>query len=206
MKHEFIMPFICKWEGGLSNDPDDKAAANPCPIPYKGSADWHTNMGIIWPVWVKYCSVKGVKILAIQADRFYKITKADQSDVFKTLYWDSVFGDQYQHQAIANCMASWAWGSGVGGYSKKLKDYTGALKQIRLYCSKHGLQIPTSWDQVPGILNDRLPAVTVFNELCDARKEFFISISPAGSKNAKFRKGWLKRLQAFRKYNESLLQ
>lgn len=198
MKHEFIMPFICKWEGGLSDDPNDAAAKNPCPIPYKDGKCKHTNMGIIWPVWQKYCSAKGVKILSIQAERFYKMTKADQSDVFKTLYWDSVHGDQYQHQAIANCMASWAWGSGTAG----------ALKQIQKFCSNNGVEAVNDWSDAPDclwILQDKLTAVGLFNKLCDARKEFFISISPAGSKNAKFQKGWLNRLQSFRKYNEPLL-
>lgn len=195
MKHEFIMPFICKWEGGLSNDKNDSASANPCPVSHNGTSDWHTNMGIIWPVWVRYCLAKGVKIEAIQADRFFKMTKADQSDVFKTLYWDAVKGDDYNHTAIANCMASWAWGSGQGG----------ALKQIQAFIKKKAMGVPKTWDEVPTTLA-RLPIKQTFDDLCEARKNFFISISGEGTKNAKFRKGWLNRLEAFKKYNEPLLK
>lgn len=195
MKHEFIMPFICKWEGGLSNDKNDAAASKPCPVPYKGVGGYHTNMGITWPVWQRYCRAKGITDEKLQALKFYAMTAADQSDVFKVLYWDSVYGDSYNSQAIANCMASWAWGSGTNG----------ALTQIKKFCSNKGWRVPNSWNEVPSILNEKIPAV-LFNELCEARKEFFISISPAGSKNAKFQKGWLNRLQAFRKFNEPLLK
>jgi len=189
MKHEFIMPFICKWEGGLSNDKNDSASSNPCPVLFNGVGGYHTNMGITWPVWVKYCIKKGVTIEAIQADKFFKITKASQSDVFKTLYWDCVDGDDYKSQAIANCMASWAWGSGVGGALKQAAKIAGV----------------NDWAGIVKVFNNHADQIKLFNDLCEARKKFFISISGPGTKNAKFQKGWLNRLEAFKKFNQPLL-
>ena len=43
-----IMPFVRKWEGGLSNNKSDNASKNPSPCEYNGKKGWHTNKGVTW--------------------------------------------------------------------------------------------------------------------------------------------------------------
>ena len=196
MKHEFIMQFICKWEGGLSRDVNDAASAKPCPSAFKGMNGWHTNIGITWITWMAYCKAKGITSIAVMAERFFNMTKADQSDVFKILYWDKVYGDVYTNLYIANCMASWVWGSGVQG----------AFKQIKNFIDLADHPYPQTWSAIPTALNTFPNQPGLFLQLCEARKDFFISISGPGTKNAKFQKGWLNRLEAFKKFNQSLFK
>ena len=96
--------FTKRWEGGLSRDVNDSASATPCPTPYGGKTGWHTNVGITYKVWKSFFGTKNDA-------RFYKMDAADWFNVFKTLYWNSVRGDEYLSQNVAIFVTGMAWGS-----------------------------------------------------------------------------------------------
>ena len=80
--------FTKRWEGGLSRDTNDSASAFPCPTPYKGKTGWHTNVGVTYKVWK---SLFG----GGEDQRFFGMNSTDWFNVFKTLYWNTVRGDEY---------------------------------------------------------------------------------------------------------------
>ena len=103
-----LRPFILKWEGGLSRDPNDTASRVCCPTPYKVKMGYHTNKGITYNVWRS--------VFGFNNDmRFLEMNEADWDTVMKKLYWDRWKADEIKDQAIANTLVDWVWGSGVHG-------------------------------------------------------------------------------------------
>ena len=205
-RHTLIMPHICRWEGGLTNNPNDSASRNPCPVAYKGVSGYHTNMGITWTTWTSYCKAKGITDVKTMAAKFYAMTKADQTDVFKVLYWDKVCAGDVKSLPVANISAQWGWGSGPGGIVKGKP--VGALICMNDYAHQKGLAktaLISNWKSAAVFINNMIEKEgerKVFDDMCEVRKAFFIRISAPGSKNAVFQKGWLNRLKEFKTFNE----
>lgn len=178
--HTNIVPFIKKWEGGLSRHSNDGASKFPCPTPYNGLSGWHTNKGITYEVWVKYFGTNN-------DNRFFTMSDADWAVIFKNGYWDKVKGDEIKHQSIANVLVSWAWGSGpktaILNLQKAIgfkgKDVDGIIGPMTL-----------------GAINSQVDEECFFNMLCNYRESWFRRI--ATGKNAVFLTGWLNRLNDFR--------
>jgi lysozyme family protein len=177
--HKQIVPFFYKWEGGLSNDPNDSASSYPCPIRYKGQSGWHTNKGVTYKAWV---GVFGTN----NETGFLAMSNDDWGLIFKSKYWDAVKGDKIALQSIANVLVSWAWGSGSKTAIKQMQRVLGVT--------------------VDGIIgNQTISAINESNEVelfekcIIARKQFFEFITKRNPKNLKFLKGWLNRLNDFNK-------
>ena len=178
-----IVPFFMKWEGGLSKDTNDSASKMPCPTPYKGVAGYHTNKGVTYATWVSFFGKNN-------DDRFFAMSDEDWGVIFKKGYWDKVKGDKMPAQFVADILVSWAWGSGsvtaikqmqrVLGFEKK--DQDGIIGNMTLTAIQNEVD---------------KDSIGFFNKCCDAREQFFKNI--AVGKNAKFLKGWLNRLNEFRK-------
>lgn len=184
------------WEGGLSRDFNDKASKNPCPATYQGKTGWHTNRGVTWPVFVKYCSHIGAK--PTDYDRFFKLTVGESEVIFKVGFWDKLNLDNAPHQVVANIFSQWAWGSGVTGGLSVAKDFFKYKEQV----------VCNSWNDVLKYSIVRMNKVSIeilFQELMDFRMDYLISISKPGTKNNKFRKGWLSRHASFYKFNKKFL-
>lgn len=179
MNLKTYIEFTKRWEGGLSRDKNDSASAYPCPTPFNGKSGWHTNIGITYKVWE---SVFGKS----NDQRFFNMSDEDWFKVFKGLYWDSVKGDDYECFSIAVIVTGMAWGSGSSRAGITLQRALNNLGKAVAIDGKIGMktiQAANSCD-----------CKQLFDELIRLRKAFFISISEEGSKNAKFRKGWLNRL------------
>lgn len=185
---------LAKWEGKLSNDPNDKASEFPCPYPYNGVNGYHTNGGITWRTYLSAAKLMGWPTTGPEsAAKFFTLTDAEKQSIFKVLYWDKVDGDNYSSQAISNIFTQWAWGSGVSGalvLAKEFlkengttaKDFVGVRTEVNKLIGKQGIQ-------------------KVFDALMDKRKARLIALSMPGTKNNKFRKGWLNRHGSFYKFN-----
>jgi len=176
--------FTKRWEGGLSRDVADSASANPCPTPFNGKTGWHTNVGITYAVWKSFYGSKN-------DDRFFKMDSGDWFNVFKTLYWNSVRGDEFKSQNIAIFVTGMAWGSGK-------KTAVLALQRAINNC---GVTVDRD-----GILGNKTMAAAnsieprqLFDALTTERERFFRAIGRPGSKNAKFLNGWLNRLESYKK-------
>ena len=158
------IPFLEKWEGGWSNDPDDSGGA--------------TMKGVTLRTYTAYRKKKG--LLPPTEDELRNISKEEGLDIYKTMYWDTIKGDAFQSQSVANIMVDWRWMSGVI-----------AIKRLQLI-------VGTKQDGIVG--QKTLAAVhaknqkELFTQLKNARHNHFISIVTKSPEKRKFLKGWLNRL------------
>lgn len=128
--YKLIIPHVKKNEGGLADTlKDTNPAKNPSPIKNpKTGLYYHTNKGIIWGTWVAWSKKKGIPV---DAQRWYRMSDADWEDVMKTLYWDSIFGDKINSQAVAEILFEAVW----GGSAKSLIVY------LQTYLRKAGYDV-----------------------------------------------------------------
>lgn len=166
-----IIPWIKKWEGGLSKAQTDEARLNPVP----DGSGYHTNKGITWNTWQ---SVFGSSADSIK--RFYQMSDADWQVIYKKYYWDAIGGDYINSQAIADILVNWAWGSWVYTPSVTIQSIVG-----------------TSQDGIIG--KKTIEAINkgnqqdIYEKLKNANIDFFDKLS----KNPKYaanRRGWFNRL------------
>ena len=93
-----LIPIIKKWEGGYSDNPNDRGGA--------------TNSGVTLAV---YQSVYGKS----KTKNDLKRMTNDQWDyIFTKLYWNKWKADEIKNQSIANILVDWVWMSGLGTIKK----------------------------------------------------------------------------------------
>ena len=165
-----LVPFILKWEGGFQQMKEDTGN-------YLNGVLIGTNKGITPAA---YQMTFG-KVPTVQDMK--NITHEQFMAVLKRFYWDRWKADSIQNQSVANILVDWVWASG-----------------------KHGIEIPQKVlglkpDGVVGVLT--LKAINCFDqhELFDLIKkeriDFIDRIIKNRPTNAKFRRGWLNRINAF---------
>ena len=94
-EHTKLIPKVLKWEGGFTNNANDKGGA--------------TNSGVTLSTFRSvYGRNKTVKDLK-------KMTFEQWEYIFKTRYWDKWQGDSIESQAIADFVVDWYWHSGIYG-------------------------------------------------------------------------------------------
>jgi len=179
---EKYIAFVKKWEGGLSRDKSDSAAFHPCPTPYQGKNGYHTNIGITYATWVTFYGTG-------QDDKFYSMPTDMWFKIFKKGYWDKVRGDAYNSQNVAIFVTGMAWGSGARQAVKSLQV---SINHCGVKCDVDGL-IGLKTIAAANSIEPR----TLFDALTKERERFFYAIGVG--KNAKFLKGWLNRLEDYRK-------
>jgi len=111
-----IVPFILKWEGGLSHSQYDSAKNDPVP----DGTGVHTNKGVTWGTFKTLAFIAGYEPTI---DLFYRMPDDVWGKIFKIGYWDQVFGDQIISQAIANTFVDWAWASGPRTATRKMQMF-----------------------------------------------------------------------------------
>lgn len=185
MKSEIkkYIEFIKRWEGGLSRDTSDSAASYPCPVAYNGKNGYHTNVGITWKVFSSFYG-------PASANRFFKMDAEDWFNVFKTLYWNTVRADEFNHISIGIFVTGMAWGSGK-------KQAIKSLQQAIINCGVSVVKDGILGNKTMTAANSIDPQ-KLFDALTNERERFFKAIAKPGSKNAKFLKGWLRRLEDYR--------
>jgi lysozyme family protein len=102
---------MLKWEGKYSSDPTDSARSTSTKKLLNGHPI-HTNQGITYATWLNTSSALGHP--KTEAG-FLNMTSDQWGKIMKKFYWDYVFGDQIQSQAIAELLTEIVWGSGPGG-------------------------------------------------------------------------------------------
>ena len=183
--HNNIVPFFYRWEGGESNDPKDSASSYHC-----GVDKIHTVKGVTYKAWI---GVFGKD----EVERFLEMNHEDWGLIFKSKYWDAVKGDQIEHQSIADCLVSWAWGSGARTAIKQMQRVLGVTRDGII--GKNTLAAINEADEKE-----------LFAKCVEARRLFFHYITtPRNAKsqtarqrytnNQRFLRGWLRRLEAFSK-------
>ena len=93
-----LIPIIKKWEGGYSDNPNDRGGA--------------TNSGVTLAV---YQSVYGKSKTKNDLKR---MTNDQWNYIFTKLYWNKWKADEIKNQSIANILVDWVWMSGYGTIKK----------------------------------------------------------------------------------------
>jgi lysozyme family protein len=168
--------FVLNFEGKLSNDPDDSAAA--C----VKAGQYHTNRG------VTFCFFKdraaALNILPVTYDRFVNLTDDDARKFMYDIYVNSDAAKLGDYISLAITELTWAAGSGrsqktlikaVNNFGYKVKTYKDALK-----------------------IAETLDEIKLFKEYDKLKIAFFEYLINAPSKKwYKYRNGWRRRYKDF---------
>lgn len=116
-----LVPFMQKWEGGLSRKTSDTASNNPAPWTYQGVTGWHTNKGITYTTFINNAARLGY---APTADNFFKMPDELWLKILEGTYMAAYPLQKIAHlPRIQAVIITWAWGSGVGGSEGYLADF-----------------------------------------------------------------------------------
>ena len=182
-----LIPFIGKWEGGLSHAKTDTASSYPAPWTYKGRSDWHTNRGITYATFVSLSSKLGY---AVTPNNFFNMSNALWLKILKGGFLAPYPLGRIKHlPRIQAVIITWAWGSGLGGSEVRLANFQ--RDQMRIVDGNI-----TKTEIVENFRSKikRVNELKWFHRLCDRREADFRRMSTF-PKNGK---GWLRRLDEFR--------
>jgi hypothetical protein len=171
-------------EGGLSRAKTDSASSYPCPYTYEGRTDWHTNKGITWKTFSGLAAKLGYEA---SAKNFFVMPKSLWLKILKGGYWHPFNLDNCKSPELAVLIVSWAWGSGVGGAEGRLARW----QRKHLGIVDNDI---TPFEITENFNKSKVSNKKLFNMLCDQRALDFAAMNqPANLK------GWLARLERFRK-------
>lgn len=118
---EKLVPFIKKWEGGLSRNQNDEASAHPAPWTYQGKTGWHTNKGITYTTFVSLAPKLGY---AVTPENFFQMPDALWLKILKEGYVKGFPIDKIAHlPRIQAVIITWAWGSGISSATTRLANF-----------------------------------------------------------------------------------
>lgn len=169
-----MVPFIKKWEGGISKDTRDQCSKDPLP----DGSGFHTNKGICW---MTFKAVFGSSPEAVK--KFYTMNDEDWGKVYKGLFWDKMRGDEIKSQKVADIIVHWAWGSGQSIPSKTIQNIVGVTADGNI------------GPKTVAAIN-AMDEATLVAKLKDRNYAFYegLVVQP---KYAMYRKGWFNRLNEF---------
>lgn len=169
-KIDILAPFILSFEGGYVNDPHDPGGA--------------TNRGVTIATWRQVGYDKDGDGDIDVAD--LKLITADDAvkRVMKPHYWDRWQADRIKSQSVANLVVDWVWASGKHGI-------TGVQKLLGV--------------KVDGIVGGKTLAAlnaqdprALFDHIHRARARFIDQVIAGRPTSARYRAGWLRRLDYIR--------
>lgn len=180
--YKFVLPKLEKWEGGISNNPNDTGG--------------FTNKGITIGTW----STLAPKLLGIAGTTStLSAMNNSQWETIVKYYWDKVSGDEIQNQGVANLLFDSYWNSG----------WYGPQRMVIYFNKVYGTNFNTSANQSL-ITKDFINAVNSKNgyEVCElfwkSRKEHYEAIVNANpSQRIQFNESDLAMLNEINKYNYS---
>jgi lysozyme family protein len=182
-----LIPFITRWEGGLSRATTDTASHNPAPWSYSGKTGWHTNKGITYSTFVSLAKKIGY---AITPSNFFTMPDSLWFKILQSGYMKAYPLHLINHlPRVQAVIITWAWGSGTAGSERRLANFQRQVMGIR------DSNITKS-----EIVNNFLTRISPRNELkwfqalCDRREADFRRMSTFAANG----RGWLRRLADFR--------
>lgn len=177
-----LIPFIIYFETGVKDSKADsrtlflkakaKGVAND-PADLGGD----TLVGVTAATYKKYCRKVGKATARLQDLSFQ-----DWSDILKVMFWDRWHADDIRSQKVAEMLVDWVWNSGAYGIT---------IPQRMLGCKADGIVGPVTLAAV----NDQNPDI-LFSQLRLERLAYIERICNARPANAKFRNGWVRRINS----------
>lgn len=149
---------------GWSHDPRDAGGATMCGLTLKTYTAWCRSMGYQVP----------------SEQDLRQVPFANWKAVFKNNFWDFCRASEISSPEIAYIIVDWVWGSGP----KVIR-----IIQKILHTKPDGVIGPKTL----AAINARQP-LGLWKLIYQERLCYIIAISPDGSKNSVFRRGWISRL------------
>ncbi len=183
-----LKPFIEKWEGGLSRDPNDTAGSNPAPWSYNGLTGWHTNKGITYSTFVGNASRLGY---AATKENFFNMPDALWLKILKGAYVNAFPIEKIAHlPKIQAVIITWSWGSGTGGAERYLANFQ--REEMGIQDSNiTPAEIVDNFKRKINPLNESI----WFEKLCDRRLADYKNMKTWSAHG----NGWTNRLNDFKK-------
>lgn len=178
MNLDKYLEFVARWEGKYGRSMEDSASKYFCPTPHTDGKRYHTSHGITYQTWVNaYGTDNDKEFYSMPSDMWFKI--------FKGRFWDKVQGDKLPFN-IAVLTTEFAWMSGVSVGGKQLQS---ALRKLG-----HNIEVDGQIGNQTTAAVKNTDTKLLFDEMIKVRRQFYEQI--AVGKNAKWKKGWLNRLEA----------
>lgn len=181
------IPYIMKWEGGLSRATTDTASKTPSPYEHNGKTGWHTNKGITWSTFKDLALKLGYVINALN---FLQMPDFVWRKIYENSYWLPMKCDLIESEAIATAVVDYAWAFG----------FTGAKTRLFAWIKKEFNVSVTSMTQVANFFNKQNETVA-FSKLMAHRKQAFTNLNQP--KNIK---GWLNRMNDLEVFGLGLIK
>lgn len=184
---EEMVPFIMEFEAGVkapgksneellemarrsgfANDPDDAGGA--------------TMVGVTIATYAQYRKAKGMPVPTVAQLRAMRY--GEWLDILRTMYWDRWKADEIESQGVAEMLVDWVWASGKYGIT---------IPQKVLGVGVDGMVGKKTLAAVNGA-----DAAVLFARLRAERVAYIDRICTARPVNRKYRRGWLRRIDAIR--------
>ena len=167
-----FFPILLLNEGGFVNNPADPGGA--------------TNKGITLVVFQTYAK----KLLNIDPtlDNLKKLTNDQAYILYKHLYWDTMLGDQFVSQELANIVCDFCVNSGNEG-----------VKLLQQVLNKLGSKLIVDGQLGAATLGEiaKYNVVDIYQNYKQGRKDFYIHLCEHNPKFLIFKTGWLNRVNNF---------
>lgn len=186
--HDCLRSAIERWEGTWQADPNDSGN-------YAHAGDGSkrlvgTMRGVTPDAYAKHLGVDPGTITAVQMQA--EITLDVAADLGLALFFAGPRFDRLAWCPLVEIALDIGWGSGPARGITMLQQLVGATPDGGI------------GPQTAAALDRHLAAASIGDSvirLTDARVAFYLSISEPGSRNAGFRKGWLRRANWYRPTN-----
>ena len=181
---EHFIPFLIKWEAGISKKSNETNESLFQRARKTGWADdpddlgGQTMVGVTMATYEEYCRRKGYP--KPTTGRLMDLSYNDWKSILKMLYWDRWNADEIRSQSIAEIVCDFVWASGVHGI-KVPQDLLGVIPD--------GIVGPKTLVAV----NSRNPR-ELFDQIKIARFDFIEDICRKRPANNKFKRGWMNRI------------
>ena len=181
---EHFIPFLIKWEAGISKKSNETNESLFQRARKTGWADdpddlgGQTMVGVTMATYEEYCRRKGYP--KPTTGRLMDLSYNDWKSILKMLYWDRWNADEIRSQSIAEIVCDFVWASGVHGI-KVPQDLVGVIPD--------GIVGPKTLAAVNS-LNPR----ELFDQIKIARFDFIEDICRKRPANNKFKRGWMNRI------------
>lgn len=178
-----FIPFLIFWETGIQDPsiPNDTLFAKAKALGIANDpadSGGATMVGVTIGTYCDYCKRKRLPIPS--ESTLSTLSYSEWNEILKTMFWDRWQADQIADQRVAEMLVDWVWTSGSYGIT---------IPQRLLGVKPDGIVGPKTLDAVN--LRD---SAELFESLKRERIAYTNRICQSRPANAKFRSGWLRRI------------
>jgi lysozyme family protein len=171
---EKYFPRLLAFEGGYVDDPSDHGGA--------------TNKGITWDTFKRYA--KPLLQIEPTPEGLKNLTDAQAFRIYKPIYWDSLHGDEIGDQPLAEIVFDFH--VNAGGAAVKLLQ-----RELNNLGAHPALSVDGAFGPATLRALQAADPVELYTRYKAGRRAFYERLAANDPSQAKFLKGWLKRVDSF---------